>query len=137
VSPGPRAPHPPETLRPLLFELAAIVEDALRDDPASTYLLEAALHRLALAAGAQRELHDRLAAAAARHREAVDLARARPLEAWLDETYRRDTLARHLAALATKITLERPAYSDCRRPPDSVGILIITSRIGEAASSRA
>jgi Transposase domain (DUF772) len=25
----------------------------------------------------------------------------------------------------------------CRRPPDSVGILIITSRIGEAASSRA
>ncbi|HVR10483.1 MAG TPA: DUF6094 domain-containing protein, partial [Thermoanaerobaculia bacterium] len=128
----PLHPPHPEVLRPLLFELAAIVEAACRDDGRPTDGLEPALHRLALAAGAQQEIHDHLAAAAARHRQAVDRARAQRLEAWPEEVYRRGALARQLAALAARVMLERPAYGD---DPDAVACLARLAQAGRWCES--
>ncbi len=100
---APAAPAAPEpaALQPLVFELAALLEESFRTDPAS--LLGTALHRLCLAASMQQEAHDWLLSRA----QAYGGAAARSV---------RDRLQR----LATEILQPRPAY---RTDPDALACL--------------
>jgi len=111
-SPAPLPPPEPTALRPLVFELAALVEESLRTT--HCYPLVTALHRLCLAASMQQEIHDwllsRATAAATRHgSEAAGSTSAR------------------LKRLATEILQPRPAYRD---DPDAMACLEILSENG-------
>ncbi len=123
---APRSPREQEDLRSDLLALAEIVLDrCLQRTPSRD--LETALHRLALAAGLQQEIHDGLHAAAARCRQAVELARARPAEAWTTEVYHQDELNRRLTDLAGRVLANRPSHDTT---PDELACLALLGKAG-------
>jgi Uncharacterised methyltransferase family (DUF6094) len=122
----PLTPREPDDLRPHLLALAEIVLDrCLQRTPSRD--LESALHRLALAAGLQQEIHNGLHAAAARCHQAVELARARPGQPWTTEVYHQDELCRRLTDLAGRILADRPGHDT---NPDDLACLALLAKTG-------
>jgi Uncharacterised methyltransferase family (DUF6094) len=112
-APAPSASPEPALLRPLAFELAALLEESFRTAPA--YPLGAALHRLCLAASMQHEIHDWLLTRAQTYETRTRLPA--PARDGADAAGSvRDLLQR----LATEVLQPRPAY---QTDPDALACL--------------
>ena len=115
------SPMPPSSaaLRPLVAELAALVEESLEEGGRCS-ALEAALHRLGLAAEMQEELQARFRAAADRCHHEIATWRAGGGSQWDPNISRTKSLRAGLQAVTALVTTPRSSHL---QEPDAIACL--------------